>query len=61
MNEHVELSKEPLDEVRFVAEPASGTTVYVQDDNDYPVDPLDRRDGPGSAGCEVPSDPEVVS
>jgi hypothetical protein len=60
MNEHVELSQEPLDEVPLVAEFANGDKpVYVQDDSDYPVDPLDGYDGPGSSGCEVPAVTEV--
>lgn len=61
MNEHVELSKEPLDEVCHVAVAANGdNAVYVQDDSDYPVDPFDRpdEDGVSTAGNEVPSVPE---
>jgi len=42
MNEHVELSKEPLDEVCHVAERAGGDSpLFFQTDDDYPVDPLD--------------------
>lgn len=38
MNEHAERI---LDEVHGLAEQPVGTVVFVQDDSDYPVDPLD--------------------
>ena len=63
MNEHVNDTKEPLDEVRHVAEPADGDTpLFVQDDSDYPVDPLDRpwEDGVSTAGNEVPAAPKCA-
>lgn len=49
MNEHAEAI---VDEVHGLAEQPVGTVVFVQDDSDYPVDPLD------AAGTEaVQADP----
>ena len=45
MNEHVNGIEEPVAPVLDVADDTVNEPVFVQDDGDYPVDPLDASEG----------------
>lgn len=62
MNEHVEETKTVLDVVEHTPDGDISVRRFVQDDSDYPVDPLDKPDyapAPGKAATEKRQGAEV--